>query len=234
MLETLRVGAWPVVELRVATTTESASLRECRQWAEQRGIPVQVESSERLTQLCKARDHQGVLALMGPFPYTPLKNLLRDVTASTVLLLLDHLQDAHNFGAILRSAAAFGTRGAIIAATGQVPVNSHVARSSAGTVNHLAVSRVEQLMETVQTCRHSGFRVLAATMQGELAVHHVRARGPYQDAPLVLIIGNEAEGVSAELLELCDDTVRIPMSGPTESLNAAVAAGILLFELTKT
>ncbi len=232
--ETLREGIWPVYEVCLASAGETAGQRMCREWAEQRGVPIRRESSDRLTELCKARDHQGVLALLGPFPYTPVEQLLGDVTSQSVLLLLDHVQDAYNFGAIIRSAAAFGAQGAIISSTGQVPVNSHVARSSAGAVNCLPICRVEELAETLGACRAAGFRMLAATMQGELAVHQVRETPPYQNSPLVLIIGNEAEGVSPELLELCDATVRVPMSGPVESLNAAVAASILLFQLTVT
>lgn len=231
VFETLHARCWPVYELVMANSGESEWHQRIRALAESQQIPLRRESATRLTELCKASDHQGILALLGPFPYAPLAPLLPGANAASVILLLDRLQDAHNFGAIVRSAAAFGTRAVIIGEAEQVPVNSHVARSSAGAVNHVPICRARNLASTLKDCRAAGFRILAATMQGNLSIRNVRLADRYAKAPLVLLIGNEATGIAPELIALCDDTLSIPMTGPVESLNAAVAAGILLFEL---
>lgn len=230
--ETLRQNRWPVYELVLSTTATRPIHQQCLELAKERGLRIRNETSSRLEQLCGASDHQGILALMGPFPYAPLTQLSESRHNSDVIMMLDRLQDPFNVGAIIRSAAAFGIQGVIIGTQSQVGITSHVARSSAGTVNQVPVCRVEHLNETATQLKQLGYQILAATLDAELSVTKARPCSS-KKRPLVVIIGNEATGVSQELLAICDDEISIPMKGTAESLNAAVAAGVILFELTR-
>ena len=230
--ETLLQNRWPIYELVLSPSADQSIHRKCSELAQEQGIAIRQDSATRMKQLCGAGDHQGIIALMGPFPYTPLEKIFEAVNPSDVIVLLDRLQDPFNVGAIIRSAAAFGAQGVVFGKQSQVGINSHVARSSVGTVNQIPISRVDDLNQTVIQMKSQGYQVLSATLDAEQSVTEIRSGGESQQ-PVVIIIGNEATGVSSELQAACDTTISIPMKGTAESLNAAVAAGVILFELTK-
>lgn len=229
--ETLQTGRWPIHELLLSDQASQQVHEDCRQLAEERDIPCRIESARRLEQLSKAKDHQGILARLGPFPYASLDEILDQLSSAGLLLMLDRVQDPFNFGAIVRTAAALGIEGVIIGTREQAAISSHVVRSSAGAVNHIPICEVDNLQATLEVCRQARCQSLAATMNGAHAVQDIRALPEFSHSPLLLIIGNEARGVAPALLEQCATTVHIPMQGAVESLNAAVAAGILMFAL---
>ncbi len=191
-------------------------------------IPITVEPASRLVQLCGASDHQGLLAKMPPFPYASLADVISADTGTPALVLLDRIQDPHNFGAIIRAADVLGMDGLVVGTEGQSEVTSVVARSSAGAVNHLPIARVPDLTEAVQEFCRSGFTVVGADAGAatELALQDLTG-------PTLLVLGNEHAGVSDSLLALSHATVKIPQSGQIESLNVAVAAGICFYELRR-
>ena len=227
--ETLAAGRWPIVELRVSKDLPSSERDAVTTLAGERSIPVTIESSDRLRQLCGASDHQGHLARMRPFPFASVEELFAGLSANPILTLLDGIQDPHNFGAIIRSAEVLGVDGILVPQTKQSDVTAIVARSSAGAVNHLPLARTEDLVDAARRLRDKhGVRIVAADHRAE--------RLPFEHdwtVPSAVIIGNEAAGVSEPLRQMCDDLVRIPQAGRTESLNAAVAAGILFYEIRR-
>lgn len=227
--ETLAAGRWPIVELRLSEDLAAAERETVTAIAAGRSIPVAIDSSDRLRQLCGASDHQGYLARMRPFPFATIEELLGGLSANPVLALLDGIQDPHNFGAIVRSAEVLGVEGILVPQTNQSDVTAIVARSSAGAVNHLPLARTEDLADAARRLREQhGLRIIAADHRAErLPFEHDWA------APAAIIIGNEAAGVSEPMRQVCDDLVRIPQAGRTESLNAAVAAGILFYEIRR-
>lgn len=227
--ETLEAGRWPIVELRLSEDLPPAERDAVTTMAAGQSIPVAIESSDRLRQLCGASDHQGYLARMRPFPFASVDELLGGLSANPVLGLLDGIQDPHNFGAIIRSAEVLGVEGILVPQRRQSDVTTIVARSSAGAVNHLPLARSEDLVDAVRRLREErGLRIVAADHRAE--------RLPFEQdwtVPSAVIIGNEAAGVSEELRQASDDRVRIPQVGRIESLNAAVAAGILFYEIRR-
>ncbi|MCE2794472.1 MAG: 23S rRNA (guanosine(2251)-2'-O)-methyltransferase RlmB [Planctomyces sp.] len=231
VLETLTAARWPVLELWAASELPPPDQQRVAELAARQGLRLQVVSSARLQQLCHQPDHQGLLARMGQFPYADQAALLtaaRKVTASGspgLFVLCDRLQDPHNFGAVLRCCDAVAADGIIVGLTGQTPVTSHVARASSGAVNHLQLFQITSLADGLQSLRQQGFRAVAATEKAEGSLWQTDLTGP-----VVLIIGSEATGISPQLLQHCDLQVGIPMLGKVGSLNAAVAAGILLYE----
>jgi 23S rRNA (guanosine2251-2'-O)-methyltransferase len=227
--ETLEAGRWPIVELRLSEDLDPAERDAVTAMAAGRSIPVAIESADRLRDLCGASDHQGYLARMRSFPFASVDELLGGLSANPVLALLDGIQDPHNFGAIIRSAEVLGVEGILVPQTKQSDVTAIVARSSAGAVNHLPLARTEDMADAARRLRNEhGLRIIAADHRAE--------RLPFEldwTVPSAVIIGNEAAGVSEPLRQVCDDLVGIPQVGQIESLNAAVAAGVLFYEVRR-
>ena len=228
VLETVRAGRWPVLELLIGDRLDQELADEALGLAEQRQLPAMVTSDAELTRVCRTAEHQGFAARMAPFPCLTVAELTSSLPANAALAVLDRLQDPFNFGAIIRSASTLGLDGIIIGDREQSDISSQVARSSAGAVNHLPIARAESLLRAVDDLRSRGFQVVAASEKSDVPLFSADLR-----LPTVLIIGNEGRGVSADLLSRCDLSVGIPMSGRVGSLNAAVAAGILFYELRR-
>jgi 23S rRNA (guanosine2251-2'-O)-methyltransferase len=177
-----------------------------------------------LSKQCAQEDHQGYVARMGPFPYTPLAASLKAVTEHGFALVLDGIQDPFNFGAILRSAEVFGVGAVFVGPDQQAGVTPHVARASAGAVNRLSLVQTERV-PLLRRLRKEGLQIVGASEKAELPLDHCDLR-----KPTALLIGNEGRGLSPEVIPLCTTRVRIPQHGQTNSLNAAAAAAILLYE----
>ena len=228
VLETLRAGRWPILELLVGDRADDALWDEAARLAKQLGITAQAMDDATLTTACHSGEHQGMAARMAPFPYATVERLLDGLPANALLVVLDRLQDPFNFGAIVRSALSLGLDGIVIGQKEQVEVNSLVARCSAGAVNHISIASTDDLVRSVDAFRERGFQIVAASEKADIPLPDADFR-----PPTVAIIGNEGNGIRPELLARCDRSLGIPMSGAVGSLNAAVAAGILFYEMRR-
>ncbi|MEK6261600.1 MAG: 23S rRNA (guanosine(2251)-2'-O)-methyltransferase RlmB [Planctomycetota bacterium] len=228
VLETLRAGRWPIIELLIGDRADDVLWDEAVRLAKQHGIGAIAMDDATLTKACHSGEHQGMAARMAPFPYATVEQLLGGLPADAMLVVLDRLQDPFNFGAIVRSASTLGLNGIVIGQKEQVEVNSLVARSSAGAVNHIAIASTDDLVQTVDTLRERGYQIVAASEKADSPLYETDFR-----QPTVAIIGNEGRGIRPELLARCDRSLSIPMSGAVGSLNAAVAAGILFYEMRR-
>lgn len=228
VLETLRAGRWPILELLVGDRADDSLWGEAMRLSKRLGIEATAMDDATLTRACHSGEHQGMAARMAPFPYATVEQLLGGLPANAMLVVLDRLQDPFNFGAIVRSASTLGLDGIVVGQKEQVDVNSLVARSSAGAINHIAVASTADLVQSVETLRERGFLIVAASEQGATPLYEA-----HFCQPTVAIIGNEGRGIRPELLAHCDQSLSIPMSGPVGSLNAAVAAGILFYEMQR-
>ncbi|NOX56645.1 MAG: RNA methyltransferase, partial [Planctomycetes bacterium] len=177
---------------------------------------------------CGHDDHQGYIAKMPPFPYESPEIVVRKAPSCPVYLLLDHLQDPHNFGTILRSAAAFGVDAVFVPNQGQVKVTSAVARSSAGAVNQVAIAEVESLADWAEQLRRKGVRIVATAPDASRPIFDCTWTGPS-----AVVLGSETRGVSPEVLSVCNEQVVIPQSGELNSLNVAACASICLYEISR-
>lgn len=207
-------------------------LAEFRRMAARAGVQAQFVPAGRLRQLARGAAHQGVAAIAAPVAYLPLDDLLasaaplrEDVQARKPrLLALDGMQDPFNFGAVLRSAAAAGVAGVVVPRTDMAPLNAAAMKASAGAAGRVPIARVGDMTRAIHQLKERGYWVAAAAAGGDVSVWDMD-----WDRPMTILIGNEAKGIRSSALEACDYRVRIPMPGPMESLNASVAAGILLF-----
>lgn len=226
IVELLRADRWHPLEIGIGGDLPISVVREVRAWAQRRNCPVESWSDHEIEDRCRASDHQGVIARMPEFPYLSVEELLGSLPPTAWCTLLDGIQDPFNFGAILRSAEVLGARAAFVGGAQQCGVSAQVVRSSAGAVLHLPLAREDSLCEIARGLKLRGFQLCGASEKATLAPKEIDFR-----RPTCLVIGNEGRGISAELLALCDHTVAIPQTGKVGSLNAAVAAGILYYEV---
>ncbi|MEZ6134828.1 MAG: 23S rRNA (guanosine(2251)-2'-O)-methyltransferase RlmB [Pirellulaceae bacterium] len=231
--ETLATGTWPVHEIFANPKAFELS-NELLRSKQACGIPLLIVDSERLQQLTGSSEHQGLAIRLGPFQYQTLASLTTrlsappDAASVPLVVICDRLQDGFNMGAILRCCDGANVMAVIVGEHCQADITPHVARSSSGAVNHLAIVQVADLVATVKLLQQQGLQVVAADANKQTSMWSSELT-----QPTVLIIGSEAQGVQPELLELCDQRLWIPMHGKVSSLNAAVAAGILLYEIRR-
>lgn len=234
--EALRSDRWRPVEVRAAHDAAADIRSELETWfaesaalSQTPGVPVlEFETDERLRQLCGHADHQGLIARMPDYPYLSTADLCENLSDRSAILILDGLQDSFNFGACLRCAEVFGMDAVLIGEHNQCGVTSQVVRSSAGAVHHLSIARADDLAAAVRTLREEGLSIIAATHKAAMHLPKVDFR-----VPVAVVIGNEGAGISAALLAECTQRAFIPQSGRVASLNAAVATGIVLYELVR-
>ena len=231
VLETLRADRWPIEELYL--DAELPATDPVVRLASRKGVVARRVPAARLTELCHASHHQGMAARMGAFPYRDAAWLLASVQAASgspppLIVICDRIQDTHNFGAILRTCDAVAAMAVVIGHHEQAAVSPQVSRSSAGAVNHVPVVACESLTDTVRQLSATGVRIAAASEKA--ASEHWSA---VLTGPVGLIVGSEATGVHDALLEQVDCGLRIPMMGQVGSLNAAVAASVVLYEIRR-
>jgi len=190
---------------------------------EKLNLRVIFHTKRELDQLASG-NHQGIILDVGDFVYANLDDLIKE---NGFILMLDHLEDTHNFGAIIRTAEAAGVDGIIIPKDRSVSVNSTVMKTSSGAAVDMKICLVTNLVQTIKYLKDKGYWIVASDMQG---VPYTSI--DYQEN-IVLIIGNEEKGVSELVKKSADYVVSIPMKGKINSLNASVAAGILIYEVIK-
>lgn len=229
VLEALRSGQ-EINKILVAKGKRQGSIREILAVAKKQGVVVQEVERIVLDKLSDQANHQGVLAQITQIRYWALDELVKRQRSSAwapFLILLDRIQDPHNLGTIIRSGEAMGADGVIIPKRRAVGVTSTVMTSSAGAANHMPICRVGNLADTIDLLKDEGYWVVGADMAGEPCYT--------QDltGPIVLVIGNEGSGISRLVQEKCDFLSSIPMRGQINSLNASVAASLLMFEVVR-
>ena len=174
--------------------------------------------------------HQGVVALMDPqkllVAFDDFINAL-EVSPKTAVVVLGEIQDPHNVGAIIRSAAAFGLAGVLIPEHNQAPITGSVVKSSAGMAFRLPLVSIGNVNHALEVLKKKGFWIYGLDMQGQA----LSSEG--FEKPSAFVIGNEGAGIREKTLEACDITLSIPMHARTESLNAAASAGIVFYEWSR-
>ena len=171
-------------------------------------------------------NHQGIILSVPEFEYSSLDQLL--VSDKPFLVILDHLEDPHNFGAIIRTCEAAGVDGIIIPKDRSVSVNSTVMKTSAGALNNMKICMVTNLNSTIKELKKNGIWIIGTDMVNSTDYREIDYSGK-----IALVIGNEGSGMSRMVRESCDFIARIPMYGKVNSLNASVAAGIMIYEVVR-
>ncbi len=231
VLECLRANA-PASALYVALGTEADErLTESVTLAADRGIPILEVPRSDLDRLSANGLHQGIALQVPPFAYAHPDDLLalaKNDVRPALLVALDNISDPRNLGAIIRSVAAFGGHGVLIPQRRSASVTAVAWRTSAGAAARVPVARATNLNRTLKDWADAGIQVVGLDAEGDTTVDAFEASGP-----VVVVVGSEGKGLSRLVRQNCDAVVSIPMAGRTESLNAAVAAGVVLAEVAR-
>lgn len=191
------------------------------------GIIIQEVDRAKLDQIAEGENHQGVIAYVSMYDYSSVKDILEyaaEKDEAPFVVICDKITDPHNLGAIIRTANCVGAHGIIIPKRGSAGLNSVVAKTSAGAVEYTRIAKVTNIASTIDDLKKAGMWIAAADMDGEI-MYDVDLKGA-----LGIVIGSEGEGISRLVKEKCDFIASIPLKGKINSLNASVAAGVLMYE----
>lgn len=230
VLECLRAGV-PATALYVALGTEADErVTESVTRAADSGISILEVPRTDLDRMTSNHLHQGIALQVPPYDYAHPDDLVAAAIASppALLVALDNISDPRNLGAIVRSVAAFGGHGVLIPQRRSASVTAVAWRTSAGAAARIPVARATNLNRTLADWAERGLRVVGLDAGGDTALDDLDGTDP-----LVVVVGSEGKGLSRLVRQNCDEVVSIPMAGNTESLNASVAAGVVLAEITR-
>jgi len=230
VLEALRSGR-PLNKIWVASQAQRQAVQPILEAARERGVVVQVTDRRALDRLAPGVSHQGIVAQAAAAPYAELEDLLERAARSgrpPLLVLLDEVEDPHNLGSVLRTAECAGASGVIVPKRRSAGLTAAVAKASAGAVEHIPVARVTNLAQTIGLLQSRGYWVAGADASAPQDVFAADLTGP-----LAVVIGSEGKGLSRLVREKCDFLVSVPMFGRIGSLNASVAAAVILYEAVR-
>ncbi len=230
IMEALK-GNRKVHRIYIQEGRQGKRIQELVRLAEKKGVYFQYTEKQRLDQMYRISNHQGVVAQVDSYEYNTVEEILEFAAIkgeSPFILVLDGLEDPQNFGSLIRSAEAAGVHGIIIPKHHSVEITAAVARASAGAVEHMRIARETNLVNTIKYLKKQGLWVIGADANAENDYYSTDITGP-----VVLVIGGEDQGIRRLLRENCDMLVSIPMYGKINSLNASVAAALMIFEVLR-
>jgi 23S rRNA (guanosine2251-2'-O)-methyltransferase len=199
--------------------------------AKEKKIVIKEVDRKKLDGMSVSKAHQGVIAIVTPYKYFQVDDILNyadEKNEKPFLIILDEIEDPHNFGAIIRSAEVCGAHGIIIPKRRNVGVTPVVYKSSAGAVEHMKIAKVTNLNTVIDELKEKGIWIYGADIAGESYCFEIDFKGA-----LALVIGSEGRGISKLTKNKCDVLAKIPMVGNINSLNASVAGGIMMYEVLK-
>ena len=224
--EALISGEREINKILISKSIHSdAKIEKIKTLARERGIIFQFVAKEKFQPYAEF-NHQGVIAQISPLKYADLDEFLEQNHQDSSVVILDGVEDPHNFGAIIRSCVCAGVSGIIIPSRRNVQVNSVVEKTSAGAINHIPIIKVNSLSNAVQKLKDSDWWIIATDASADDNYYDIK----YNDMNFALIMGAEHAGVSKSLLKMSDFKVKIPMMNNFNSLNVSNAACVIIFE----
>lgn len=225
----------------------SNEISEIQRLAKENETPLQNVPREKLESVAKKysryreANHQGVIGFLSMIDYYTVDDVLHNIYAkgeTPLLLVLDHITDVGNFGAMARSAECLGAHALIIPSQGSAQINAEAMKTSAGALNKILVCREKNLHNAVKFLKANGIKIFGTEGAPKdvplfKKVKHLNLPEADFNLPCAIVFGSEGEGISPDLLKLCDEKISIPMQGTTESLNVSVSTGIVLYEVMR-
>jgi 23S rRNA (guanosine2251-2'-O)-methyltransferase len=228
--EALRAGR-SINKIWISETAQKHQVHPILSAAKEQGIVVQTVDKRKLDQMVPDIPHQGIVAQVAASRYYEVEELLeaaRSEGKEPFLLILDEIEDPHNLGSILRTADSAGVHGVIIPKRRSAGLTATVSKTSAGAVEYVPVARVTNLAQTIDRLKEEGIWICGTDVNEAQDVFASNLT-----IPIAVVIGNESKGISRLIKEKCDFLVRLPMNGRINSLNASVAAGVLMYEAVR-
>lgn len=209
--------------IRKIIIQDSFDDKEIISLVEKSNLRVETKTKREIDNLCSGV-HQGIILDIPDYQYSELNELLDE----EIIVILDHLEDPHNLGAIIRTCEAAGIKGIIIPKDRQVGVNATVMKTSVGTLDNVKVASVSNIVNAIEKLKKHNYWIVGTSLENSIDYREIDYSGK-----IVLIIGNEGAGISSLVSKKCDFLAKIPMYGQTNSLNASVAAGIMIYEIIR-
>lgn len=207
------------------------SINKIISMAKERKIVITEISKTKLNQMAQTENNQGVIAIVPPFNYCEVEDILEDAkkrNEQPFIVILDGIEDPHNLGSIIRTAETAGVHGIIIPKRRAASVNTTVNKVSAGAVEHMKIARVNNINETIKYLKDNGIWIYGTDMEADKYYYDEDYKGA-----VAIVIGSEGFGMNRLVKENCDFLIKIPMKGKITSLNASVSAGIVMYEVVK-
>ena len=207
------------------------SINKILAMAKERNVIIVEKDKKQMAQMAQTPNHQGVIAIVPPFEYCEIEDILENAKIKNedpFILILDGIEDPHNLGSIIRTAETAGVHGIIIPKRRAASVNSTVSKVSAGAVEHIKIARVTNISDSIQKLKDNGLWICGTDIDAKNYYYDQDLKGP-----LGIVIGNEGQGMSEKVKKNCDFLVKIPMKGKVTSLNASVSTGIVVYEAVK-
>lgn len=230
VFEALAAGR-PIDKIWISETVRPGGVKKLMDLAKEKQVPVLFVKPQKINSVSQTEASQGVVAVCGAVQYAALEDLFLKAEQKQkppFFIIADEITDPHNLGAIIRSANAAGADGVIIPKNRSAGLDAVAAKTSAGAVHYTPVVRVTNLSQTIDLLKERGLWLAGADMSGEKSLFESDLTGP-----IALVVGSEGKGISRLLREKCDFVVKIPMLGEIESLNASVAAAIMMYEIVR-
>lgn len=215
----------------VATGSKEGSIKVILNIAKEKGLVLKEVDRKKLDGMSGGLNHQGVIALVTPFKYCQVADMIKiakEKNEDPFIVILDEIEDPHNLGSIIRTAELCGAHGIVIPKRRNVGITSTVYKCSVGAIEHMNIAKVTNVNAAIDELKEQGIWVYGADIQGEEFSYQVNFNGP-----CAIVIGSEGRGISKLTLKKCDKLVKIPMCGKINSLNASVAGGIMMYEVLK-
>lgn len=229
VLELLKSGK-DINKIFIENGEKHGSIKEIIAKAKESKVVI-VEVEKNKLDMMTSENHQGVVAIVPPFNYCEVEDILdvaKERLEDPFILILDGIEDPHNFGSIIRTAETAGVHGIIIPKRRSVAVNSTVAKVSTGAISYMKIARVNNINECIRKLKDNGLWVIGTDGAANTLYYNQDLKGP-----LAIIIGSEGFGISKLVKENADALIKIPMKGKITSLNASVSAGIIMYEAVK-
>lgn len=229
VIEALKAGR-DIDKLIIQKGEKEGSIIKIVGEAKDKGIVIVEAEKSKLDDITGREKHQGIVAYAAAQSYVEIDDILqeaKDKNEAPFVLILENIQDPHNLGAIIRSAHNAGVHGIIIPKRRAVGLSGTVAKSSAGAIEYMKVAKVTNIAQTIKELQQKGLWVACADMDGKM-MYEENLTGP-----LAIVVGSEGEGVSKLTRETCDYILSIPMFGKVSSLNASVAASLMVYEAVR-
>ncbi len=230
VLELLESGK-DVNKIFITKGEKHGSINKIIAMAKERKIVIVEKDKRQMEQIAQNQNYQGVIAIVPPFEYCEIEDILDKAKAlkqDPFVLILDGIEDPHNLGSIIRTAETAGIHGIIIPKRRAASVNSTVNKVSAGAVQYMKIARVTNITEAIKKLKDAGLWICGTDINTNQYYYNQDLTGP-----LGIVIGNEGAGMSEKVKKNCDFLVKIPMQGKVTSLNASVSTGIIVYEAVK-
>ena len=230
VLELLESGK-DINKIFITRGEKHGSIHKIMAKAKERHVILVEKDKRQMDQMAQTKNYQGVIAMVPPFSYCELEDILEEAKKKQedpFVLVLDGIEDPHNLGSIIRTAETAGVHGIVIPKRRAAAVNSTVNKVSAGAVEHMKIARVTNISEAIEKLKKEGLWIYGTDGKAKKYYYEEELTGP-----MAIIIGNEGNGMGEKVRKNCDFLIKIPMKGKVTSLNASVAAGIVIYEVVK-